>query len=188
MDKQRDQLSGRTPRTLSGLQLFPLLTVPAAPGAPPWAFPVCRAPRHTHTPRGFSCGLKILWFLGCPMTLTHSVVSGAREVSQSKPILSSQALDTLDQCWASGGLSGVSWGLQTQPLTGDSPCTGTEDSEENRGPESKGSSCRTTEPWQEHRSQRAHPEADSSKESRDLEEAVSSLAPPAILTSLTFGS
>lgn len=73
------------------------------------------------------------------MTLTHSVVSGAREVSQSKPILSSQALDTLDQCWASGGLSGVSWGLQTQPLTGDSPCTGTEDSEENRGPESKGS-------------------------------------------------
>ncbi|XP_072587637.1 RNA-binding Raly-like protein isoform X2 [Vulpes vulpes] len=47
-----------------------------------------------------------------------------------------------------------------------------EDSEENRGPESKGSSCRITELQQEPRGQRAHPEADSSEDSTDPEEAV----------------
>nr|XP_044617596.1 RNA-binding protein Raly-like isoform X1 [Equus asinus] len=49
---------------------------------------------------------------------------------------------------------------------------GTEDSEDNRGPDSKGSSCRPTEPQQEPRGQSAHPEAESPKESTDPEEAV----------------
>ncbi|KAM7059550.1 uncharacterized protein WM277_006148 isoform 2-T2 [Molossus nigricans] len=49
---------------------------------------------------------------------------------------------------------------------------GTEDSEENRGPGIKGSSCRTTEPQQEPRGQRAHPEAGSSEDSTDLEEGI----------------
>ncbi|XP_070118153.1 RNA-binding Raly-like protein isoform X1 [Equus przewalskii] len=49
---------------------------------------------------------------------------------------------------------------------------GTEDSEDNRSPDSKGSSCRPTEPQQEPRGQSAHPEADSPKESTDPEEAV----------------
>ncbi|KAF5919502.1 hypothetical protein HPG69_000101, partial [Diceros bicornis minor] len=49
---------------------------------------------------------------------------------------------------------------------------GTENSEENRGPGSKGSSSRTTEPQQEPGGQRAHPEAHSSEDSTDPEEAV----------------
>lgn len=102
--------------------------------------------------------------------------------------MSFQALGTLHQCWAPSGLSEISWGLQTWPLTGDSPCTGLEDSEETRGPGSKGSSCRITELQQEPRGQRAHPEADSSEDSTDPEEAVSGLAPPLIRTLLVFGS
>ncbi|XP_059939848.1 uncharacterized protein LOC132480027 isoform X3 [Mesoplodon densirostris] len=39
--------------------------------------------------------------------------------------------------------------------------SGTEGCEQNRGSGSKGSSCRTTDPQQEPRGQRAHPEADS---------------------------
>ncbi|XP_065754468.1 RNA-binding Raly-like protein [Phocoena phocoena] len=49
--------------------------------------------------------------------------------------------------------------------------SGTEDCEQNRGSGSKGSSCRTTDPRQEPRGHRAHPEADSFQNT-DLEEAV----------------
>ncbi|KAB0399794.1 hypothetical protein E2I00_000898 [Balaenoptera physalus] len=49
--------------------------------------------------------------------------------------------------------------------------SGTEDCQQNRGSGGKGPSCRTTEPQQEPRGQRAHPEADSSQNT-DLEAAV----------------
>ncbi|XP_045047862.2 RNA-binding Raly-like protein [Desmodus rotundus] len=49
---------------------------------------------------------------------------------------------------------------------------GTEDSEEIRGPGIKGSAHRTTEPQQEPRGRRAHPEAGSPEDSRDPEEEV----------------
>ena len=73
---------------------------------------------------------------------------------------------------------GVSWGLQTWPVTGDCACPGTEDCEQNRGSSSQGSLCRTTEPRQEPKGLRAHLEADGSQEHTDLEAAVSGLAPP----------
>ncbi|XP_019501967.1 PREDICTED: RNA-binding Raly-like protein [Hipposideros armiger] len=50
--------------------------------------------------------------------------------------------------------------------------SGTEKSGENRVPGNNGSSRRTTEPQQEPRGPRAHPEAGSYKESTDSEEAV----------------
>ncbi|XP_040489508.1 uncharacterized protein LOC103673565 isoform X1 [Ursus maritimus] len=69
---------------------------------------------------------------------------------------------------------------QRDQLPGGTPPTGgpghiprSEDSEETRGPGSKGSSCRITELQQEPRGQRAHPEADSSEDSTDPEETVS---------------
>lgn len=102
-------------------------------------------------------------------------------------MLSPQALDTRDQRWATSGLSGTSWGRRTYHLTGDSPCTGTEDSEENRGPGIKGSAHRTTEPQQEPRGRRAHPEAGSPEDSRDPEEEVGGLALPPSSPSLGLG-
>lgn len=105
-------------------------------------------------------------------------LSGARAVSQ--PILSSRVLETLDECWVSSGLFGVSWGLQTHPLTSDPPCTGTEDCEQNQSSRSKGPSYRTVEPHQEPTGQWTHPEADSSPitDPEDPKEAVSGLVPP----------
>lgn len=109
-------------------------------------------------------------------------------MSQSTPILSSQALGTLDQCRAPSSLSEISRDLQTRPLTGDCPSTGSEASEENRALVSKRSSRRNTEAKQEPRGQRPHPEADSPEDSIDPEETVSGPAPPLILTLPAFES
>lgn len=109
------------------------------------------------------------------MTPTHSTDIWSQKSVQPKPILSPQALDTLHQCWATSGLSGTSCDCRTQPLTGDSPCTGTEDGEENRVPGIKDSLSSSTKPQQ---APRAHPEAGSPQDSRDPEEAVSGLVPP----------
>ncbi|XP_025124173.1 uncharacterized protein LOC102397317 isoform X4 [Bubalus bubalis] len=63
------------------------------------------------------------------------------------------------------------------PKAGPRPhSTGTEDCEQNRGSRSQGSLCRTTEPRQEPRGPRAHPEADGSQEHTDLEAAVKNQA------------
>ncbi|XP_044788192.1 uncharacterized protein LOC102397317 isoform X2 [Bubalus bubalis] len=65
------------------------------------------------------------------------------------------------------------------PKAGPRPhSTGTEDCEQNRGSRSQGSLCRTTEPRQEPRGPRAHPEADGSQEHTDLEAAGPASASP----------
>lgn len=78
---------------------------------------------------------------------------------------------------------GTKWPLSDQlgppnlAFNCDSPHTGSEDSEENRGPELQ----------QEPQGQKAHPEADSSEDSTDPKEAVSGLAPPPSSPSLRLG-